>query len=818
MARNRLYSLINIGGLALGLAACILILLFVRDELSYDEWIPDAERIFKIELTIPIPGRDTLMLGQIPPAVAPAMEAYFPDHIEDTTRVLQEDGILGANDRFFQERISFVDADFFNVFDLEMVAGNREAISTSTTDVLINETLAQKYFGDQDPLEQVLSATLLNPFNNEMNPNIEFRVAGVFKDIPSNSHLPFQALALIDPVRFEGINEGFGSAWLEAGYVKLFRGVDAAEVESRLTGFYSNKAPPRGDESEHYDYRVDRRFNFINVRDVYLFSDKIQQLKPISDINTVISFSIAAALMLLIATINFMNLTTARALRRAKEVSLRKVLGASRQQLIRQFLGEAVLTAAIALAAALLMVEAVLPFFNQYVDKAMSLDLLSDPLQSASILLATIAVGALGGVYPAFFLSSYRPAHVMGSSTSANKGSPFMRQVLVIFQFAISIALIAATGIVYQQTQHLRDMDLGFEKQHKLVITGLNQEKVEPVAASIRQEMLKIPGVTAVALSSDELPLVYYNGVTIEIPSLGVTEAFDTDRMYVDAHFLELFGVKPLAGRLFGEQFTSDTLVRSGEEGLPWTRNALVTETFLRSAGVSDGKDLIGTMLVLPDYGDEGTPLHATVIGVIPDLHLRALRERTAQMIFFATEAVLDVMTLNIHSDDLPETLAAVDRVWKKVVPQVPIRRFFLDEQYSALYDAEERRSQVFAAFAVFAILVACLGLFGLAAYSAEQRTLEIGIRKVLGARVRDILALTVADFMKSVLWANVLAWPVVYLVMRNWLDGYEYRIDIDPFLFVYCGLLALVLAWLTVGWQAFKAASSNPVKALRHQ
>jgi putative ABC transport system permease protein len=818
LLRHKLYSVINIGGLAIGLAACILILLFVQDELSYDDWIPDAERVFKIELTIPIPGRETLMLGQVPPGIAPVMEHYFPDHIEDSTRVLQVESIIGADERYFNDVISYVDDGFFNVFDLEIVAGSRDPIATSVRDILISETVAHKHFGEQNPVGRVVSATVMRNFFSNMNPNSEYRVAGVFRDIPSNSHLPFQALALLDPDRFEGINEGFGGAWLDAAYFKFFPGVDPLELESRLGGFYSNVAPPRGDESEAYDYRVDRKFNFINVADVHLHSDKIQQLKPIGDFNTVISFAIAAVLILVIAAINFMNLTTARALRRAKEVSLRKVLGASRRQLVRQFMGEAVLTSLAGLTVALIVVESILPWFNQYLDKAMQLDVVGNPLQTGGIVIATMLVGALGGVYPAFFLSSYRPAHVMGSSTSANKGSPRMRQVLVVLQFAISIFLIVATAIVYQQTLLLRDMELGIEKDHKLAITGLSADAVEPLEGTIRQEMLNIPGVTAAALSSDELPLVFYNSMDIEIPALGVTEGIDTDRIFVDAHFLDLFGVKPLAGRVFGEEFTADGLVKSSEEGVPWTRNAVVTETFVRVAGLSRPEDLLGQILVAPDFGGDSVDLHATVIGVVPDLHLRALRERTEQMAFFTTDVVLDIMTLKIESNDLPATLAEIDRVWQDVVPQVPIQRYFVDDKYAALYDPEERRSQVFAAFTVFAVLVACLGLFGLSAYSAEQRTLEIGIRKVLGARISDILALIGAQFMKSVLWANVIAWPMVYLVMRDWLDAYEFRIDIDPLIFIACGLLTLVLAWLTIGWQVLKVARANPIRALRYE
>jgi putative ABC transport system permease protein len=817
LLNQKLYTLINIGGLSIGLAVCLLILLFVRDELSYDDWIPNAEQIFKIELTVPKLDRDPLKMGQVPPAIPPAMERYFPDHIEATTRVLQADSIVGAKDRFFNERISFVDADFFEVFDLEMVAGNRATFATNVSDILISESQARKYFGSTPAPGEVITATINHGAINT-DRKAEFRVAGVFKDIPQNSHLPFNMLALIDPLRFEGVNEGFGSAWAAAAYVKFRKGVDPAQVETRLTEFYTNVAPSRADETEEFDYRVSRKFNFINAADVYLYSDKTQQLKPIGDITTVISFTVAAVFILIIGAINFMNLATARALRRAKEVSMRKVLGASRRQLVRQFLGEAVLTAIFALLVALVMVEMVLPFYNEYLNKSMGLELLADPLQSAIIILATVLVGVLGGMYPAFFLSSYRPSHVMGSSSSPNKGSPLIRQALVVFQFAISVALIVATVIVHEQTALLRGMDLGVDLDSRLVVTGISANDVAPMGETIRHEFLAVDGVTYAALSTDELPLVYYNNIDIEIPSLGITEPIDTDRVFVDTHFFEVYGVKALAGRLYSEEFTTDTLAIPDQAGVPWTRNAVVTQSFVKSAGLADPNQLIGEWFLVPDYGGEGIDLHATVVGVVPDLHLRALKERTAQLVFFASSSILDVMTLKIESNDVSATLADIDRAWQKIVPEVPINRYFVDDKFSALYHAEERRGQVFSAFAVFAIFVACLGLFGLAAYSVEQKTLEIGIRKVHGARIADILALIGAQLLKSVLWANVIAWPVVYFIMRGWLDSYAFRIDITPWVFITSGLLAALLALACVAWQVLKVARSSPVHALRYE
>jgi putative ABC transport system permease protein len=439
-------------------------------------------------------------------------------------------------------------------------------------------------------------------------------------------------------------------------------------------------------------------------------------------------------------------------------------------------------------------------------------------MQTAVIFGSTCVVGLLGGLYPAFFLSSYRPAHVMGSSSSKNKGSPFVRQALVIFQFAMSIALIIATVIVHEQTSFLRNMDLGFEPDMKLAIVGMSGSNVEAMETTIRQEMLAIPGVMAAALSTDELPLVFYNDMSIDVPSLKLTEEIDTDRIYVDENFFDVYDIEAVAGRLYSEDYTADTLVQTEEEGLPWTRSAIVTEEFVRAAGLNDPNEMIGETLVVDDYGPQGSALHATVVGVIGDLHLRALQERTAQMVFFASSSVLDIMTLKINPTNFPETLAEVDRVWSKIVPQVPINRYFVGDKYDALYGPEERRSQIFTAFSIFAIFVACLGLFGLASFAAEQRTLEIGMRKVLGAKVRDIQLLIGAQFIKSVLIANLIAWPVVYFVMRDWLNNYEYRIDINPLVFITCGLIAIALAWATVGWQVYAVARANPIRALRYE
>jgi putative ABC transport system permease protein len=393
-----------------------------------------------------------------------------------------------------------------------------------------------------------------------------------------------------------------------------------------------------------------------------------------------------------------------------------------------------------------------------------------------------------------------------------------VRKSLVIVQFAISIALIVATIIIQAQTRLLRGMDLGIDLDNRLVITGITSSEVAPLEDTIREQMLAIPGVTAAALASDELPMTHYNNSDFLVPELGVMDFIDTDKVFVDAHFFDLYGVQAVAGRLYGEEYTADTLVRSGSGDVPWTRNAVVTESFARAAGVNDPGDMLGKVIVAEDYGGDGIHLHATVIGVIADLHLRRLHEHTAQMVFFASNSVLEVMSLKIETGNLAATLAAIDDTWADIVPQVPIHRYFAQDSFDALYKTEQRRGQVLTALSAFAMFVACLGLFGLAAYSVEQKTLEIGIRKVHGARIPDILILIGAQLLKSVLWANLVAWPVVYFIMRDWLDSYAFRIDITPLVFITAGLLAAALALACVAWQVLKVARSSPIHALRYE
>jgi len=809
---QKFYSVINIGGLAVGLTACMMILLYVIDELSYDNWIPGAERIERLEMVMEFPGREPLMLAKVYPAMGPALADYFEAEIEYTTRALQYRTVVRSDESMFKETVTYVDADFFKVFQLPMISGNTQTLNQGKTSIYLNASMAEKYFGAFDPVGRILNVV-------DGGDIIAYEVAGVFADIPDNSHMPFQIIALLDPTLVTGVNEQWNSAWMDATYAKFrdTKGKDA--VFGRFNEFMVARGSADVDEYNKPD-GTGTRFSFINVRDIHLYSDKTGHLKPHGSITTVISFAVAALLILVIASINFMNLATARALRRAKEVSLRKVMGAKRPQLIRQFLGEAVITVWIALVIATGLLEVSLPYYNAFLGKSFESILLADPGIMFAVVGVSTLVGLLGGIYPAFFLSSYRPSQVLGASTSGNKGSHQARQVLVVFQFAISITLIIATTVIYLQTSMMRNMDRGYNSEHRLALNGIDSEQVAPSAAALRQELLNIPGVKAAGFSSQDIPMTYHNNYPFSVPSKDVDSYINTDRVYVDQYFFDVYDIKPIAGRLYSEDFSADYLRIPEEPGEPLTSSVIVTESFVKKAGFSTPDEALGDYVSLPQLGENREPLHATIVGVVGDMELRNIHEGTSEMAFFAHEdnssGRFEVLTLNIQSNDLQKTLSAIDVAWQSILPEIPISRYFVNDSFNALYDAEQKQAEVFAAFSIFGVFVACLGLLGLAAFSAEQRTKEIGIRKVLGARIPDILKLLNWQFVKSVLTANLIAWPTAYVLMDNWLQNFTIRIDLGFLLFLGTAVITLLVAILTVSSQAYRVARAAPIHALR--
>ncbi len=564
----------------------MMIFLYVIDELSFDTWIPDAERIERVEMTMEFAGRAPLLLAKVFPALGPALADYFAAEIEYTTRALQYRTVVRSDEIMFKETVTYVDADFFKVFGLPMASGDDRSLSQGKSSIYLNVTIAKKYFGDTDPIGRMLNVT-------DGGDIIAYAVAGVFNDIPDNSHMPFQIIALLDPALVTGVNEQWNSAWMDATYAKFYATRGKNTVFNRLNDFMVARASAKADAYNKPD-GTGTRFNFINVRDIHLYSDKTGHLKPNGSITTVISFAIAALLILVIASINFMNLSTARALRRAKEVSLRKVMGATRSQLIKQFLGEAVITVWIALLLAFVLLQFSLPFYNAFLGKSFESILMAEPGIIAAIVGVGTLVGFLGGIYPAFFLSSYRPSQVLGSSSSKNKGSHFVRQMLVVFQFSISIALIIATTVIYLQTSLMRNVDRGYSSEQRLALNGIDSEQVAPLANVLRQELLGIPGVQAAGFSSQDIPMTYHNNYPFSVPSKDVDSYINVDRVYVDQHFFNVYDIKPIAGRLYSEAFKADYLLVPEDQGVPLTSSVIVTESFVKKAGFDTPAEAIG--------------------------------------------------------------------------------------------------------------------------------------------------------------------------------------------------------------------------------
>jgi putative ABC transport system permease protein len=816
LVRNKLYSFINIGGLAVGLAGCLLILLFVRDELSYESWIPKAERIASVETVFFVPGREKLELAGAPGPIKAALDKDFSSDIERTVRTFSPDEPVKIGDRQFIGEMTYADPGFFEVFDLPMVTGQREAALANNASVILSQTTARKYFGDQPAIGNTIT----------VNGKTVLTVVGVFRDIPRNSHLTLDAIALFDTERYKDqpfVAERWTS--LNTAVYVLFRdeaamGRVAAGMPAFVDRNVSFEIPGLTERPSSL-----AKFEFMPILDIHLHATKLGYENQ-GSYTAVLGFAGIALLILIIACINFVNLATARAMKRAREVAMRKVVGATRGQLVRQHLGEAILTALLALVIAIAIVEVVLSPFNSFLNKDLRLDLFGDPVLLLTMLGLIVVVGAVGGLYPAIYLSRFRPATVLRANQSSAGGSSLLRTGLVVFQFAVSIALIVCTATIYAQTVYARTFDLGFEHDNRMVLDGLSDLPTKETAATLKTEIAALPGVRGVALSTDTPPLDSSNN-TLLYPSTTV----DPDRklivetLTVDPDFFGVYGVKPIAGRLFSADRPTDFQVIEEDPAAPVVdpkQSIVINEAFVAKLGAKRPEDVIGK--VLYEINLEGRPMvPTTVVGVVPDLYLRSVRVMVTPLLYYVASpaAGFDRATVHVQHGRMRETARAVEAIWARLAPTVPSRLSYVDEDLAQQYDGDEQRGQIFAGFAVFAVLIACLGLFGLASFSAERRTKEIGMRKVMGASVLDIVRLLVWQFSRPVLIANLIAWPVSFYVMHRWLAGFRYAIDLTSPLvligiFGGAALVALAIAWLTTAGHAFKVARANPGRALR--
>lgn len=789
--RSKAYSALNILGLAAGLAVFILIMLFVRTELGYDRFHANAKDIYRVVQEQP----DNFYLGSnvfavTPGPLAPAMARDFPEVLKATRIDNWSSVLVRVGDKSYLEKdVHWTDPQTFEIFSFPFVRGGGAASLEDPSSVLLSESAARRYFGGADPVGRTISLELFAI-------KAEFRVAGVFRDIPASSHFTMDVVA---PFETMGrLQENDLTVWDNSSYftyVLLAPGADPKALEAKLAPFVAAHRPPqdgrrRGEPA---------RFTLQPLTRIHLHSRANFDFGLIGDARFVLLFASIAVLVLVIACVNYMNLATARSLKRAKEVGLRKVVGAGKGQLVRQFLADAMALTFMALVLAVGLVLAALPAFRAFVER----DIVFDPLRDAALMpglvLLAAVVGAVAGSYPALFVSAFRPVSAIKGTGAARAKGRGLRNGLIVFQFAASIALIICTVGVRGQLAFIRDTDMGYDRDQILVLTprGGVRSGLEAFKNALRAD----PFVVGVAFSSS-LPNNVSSSTQAEWP--GRPEGVRIPIYLIDADydFPELYGLELVRGRSFSRDFPSDA-----------AGAYLINEAAQKALGWDDP---IGR-----DFGREGRDSarpRGKIVGVLKDFHMHSLHLAIMPLYINLDPVRANRVSVKLRGGDIPAALASVRRAWEKFAPEYPFEYQFFDDIFDRAYRVERRLGAVFGVFAGLAVLIACLGLLGLAAFAAEQKTKEIGIRKVLGASTAGVIALLSRDFMIWVAAANVIAWPVGYFAMRSWLDNFAYRIDLTLPMFLGAALAAFLIAAAVVGLQTYRAAAANPAESMRYE
>ncbi len=793
LLRNKFYTLINIIGLAIGLATCFLIILYVLDELSYDKYNVNAKKIYRVNNEIKF-GGNYFDMAVSPALLGSTMVRDFPE-VQQYTRLRWYGSFLvkKGNENIQEGRVGFADSTLFDVFSLPVIEGDPKTALVEPHSLVITEKIAKKYFNTTDVVGKSM---LINDTGN-------YKVTAVIRNIPIQSHFNFDF--------FVPMRENSGSNddnWLSENwntYVLLKKDADPKKLELQLNAFMEKYTAPLLQSVTHQSmdqFKKDGgyiRASFTPLLDIHLHSNKEAEIDGNGSAQYVYIFSAIALLILLIACVNFMNLSTARSSNRAKEVGVRKVLGSLKKNLIQQFLTESVLISLIALAFAILISWLLLPYFNQLAGKNIHLSSLFQPTMMLSLFVLMLIVGLLAGSYPAFYLSSFQPIAVLKGKLSAGFKRSWLRNALVVFQFVISIILIFGTVVIYNQLNYIHKKDIGFNRNQVLTIN--HTSALGNQAVTFRNELLQISGVQNATMSG-YLPVNYNrnNNSYFTSPALDPKTGISMQSWTVDENYISTLGIKVLQGRNFSSQFATDST------------SIIINEA---AANFLATKDLLNKKLYTLNDIQAKTLLEYHIIGVMKNFNFSSLRDVVTPLAFFLGKDNGNI-SVRIGSTDIPNVVAQIKNKWKAIAPSQPFDYSFMDEDFNRWYTTEQRTGQIFITFAVLAIVIACLGLFGLITYAAEQRVREIGIRKVLGASVNNIAGMLSVDFLKLVLISSVIAFPIAWWAMHKWLEDFAYRVSISWWIFFLSGILALLIAVLTVGFQAIKAGVANPVKSLR--
>lgn len=787
--KHRGYTFINVAGLAVGMACCILIMLYVFDELSYDKFHENHDRIYRVTRKwYNQDGIINLHLGHVAPPVAPLMENDFPE-IEHAVRIIQMGRtLIGRNSQFYEEtRFFFAEADVFDVFTYPMAAGNPGTALQNPFSLVITEEMADKFFGDENPMGKQLQIQV-GPQKADM------MVTGVLENMPRNSHFHADFLGSFETFAAvageEELREWSSNNY--ATYLLMPEGYDINRLESQLDPFIDRHLDQGASERTKLELQA--------LTDIHLHSHLDSEIEANGNITYVYVFSIIALFVLLIACINFMNLATARSAGRAREVGMRKVVGAQRGQLIRQFLSESVLMSLVALVFALGLVYLVLPVFNQLIGRNLSFNIIDNILLFAGLFLTAVVVGLLAGIYPAIYLSAFKPVRVLKSRMDSQRKGISFRTVLVVFQFAVSIILIISIGVVSDQLEYVQTKSLGFNEEHVVVLPA--SRAMTQHLDDFKSRLLSNPNILNVS-AAKRVPsgrLLDSSGARLISGETSQPITFRIARLLVDYDYIPTFKMELAAGRNFSREMGTDT-----EQAF------IINETAVRRIGWGSPEEAVGQAF---GYGR----MEGRIIGVVKDFHFESLHQQISPILMHLASFDLNQIAVRLSPQNIPQTLAVLKGIWEEMRPNYPFSYYFIDENFDQQYKAEAGLQRIFSYFAFLSVFIGCLGLFGLAAYSAERRTKEIGIRKVLGASAGGVVVLLSKEFTKWVLLANIFAWPAAYIILSQWLQNFAYRSGLHLETFLSAGFLAWMIAFLTVSYQAVRAALTDPASALKYE
>lgn len=788
MKRNKGYTFLNVAGLAIGIAACLIISFYIRNELSYDDYHTESDRIYRIAVDIQSSRTNRIFATTCGP-LAPALKKDFPQ-VDAAVRLWRQNNKLikyGKKNAFYEDNFFLVDPSIFDVFTIPLSKGTMETALNRPNTLLIAEETAKKYFGAEDPIGKTVLV------NDE-----PFEVTGVMKHLADNSHMKFNLITSLATVEKESwFNEDIQNwhSTMYYTYIKVTPNTNisdfAKEIETAANRYVGDVIKGWG---------TTYRYFLQPIKSIHLHSDLSNEAEVPGNAANVYIFIVVAVLIILIAALNYINLTTAQSSNRAKEIGVRKAVGAAKSSIFNQFLGESILLTLFALISALLLVMAIKPLFEHLSGQVYHLGQIFTFQFTGVLLGLTLLVGILAAIYPALFLSSFRPVTVLkGKIDMGNKGT-LLRQILVVSQFTISIILIVGTLIVYKQLNYMKDQRLGFDKEQTLILPIKGGVSIADRLEQLKDEFGGHSSVVSVAASSS----IPGKAVANYSASL-LGEADDKSQsmyyLFVDADFLNTYGIEMIAGRPFDKRMQTDA-----------ETTFLINEKAVSAFGWASPEEAIGKRL------STGFQAMGQIIGVYKNFNYRSLQAPIEPLIMAVVPWRFNYISLKLNTANLSSTTAFVEKKWHKLFPQSPYEYFFLDEEFNRQYTTDEKMGRTFLVFTGIAIFISCLGLFGLATFVAKQRTKEIGIRKVLGASVTGIVELLSKDFIKLVLLALVIASPLAWWAIHQWLQGFAYRINIEWWVFLVAGLVAVLIAQLTVSIQAIRAAVANPVDSLRDE